>query len=519
MGQIKQLLLLHSQKKGAKTIARLLGMSKTTVKAYIAKFENLTSGQDGKSLQYLMSLENPELEAKFHPGNPAYKDDRYEEFKDQLPYLLAELEKVGVTRRLLWEEYRAQQPAGYRYTQFCYHLQQHRKASRPSMVLQHKPGDKLYIDFSGKKLHYIDRDSGEVVPCYVFVACLPYSDYGFAIAVRSQTTEDFLFALFCCLLFLGGVPMALVPDNMKAAVTKANRYEPTISQALEDFANHHGTTVVPARAAKPQDKALVENQVKLLYTRVYARLRHQRFFDLESLNEAIAQKVKAHNQTRMQQKPYCREERFLANEKQYLLPLPAERFQLKYYHQLTVGKNNHIYLSRDKHYYSVPYQFIGQKVKVIYTRTLVCVYHNGRQVAAHSRQQGEGIYTTTKDHLCSQHQQYLDRSPDYYLQRARQCCTALHELVSKIFQQNRYPEQAYRTCDGLLRLFKTYDTDLFERACQMALDHQMYSYGSVKKILENRMAEFLQEPPVEKALPVHNNLRGKEYYQQLTLKL
>ena len=168
-----------------------------------------------------------------------------------------------------------------------------------------------------------------------------------------------------------------MPDNLKAAIIKAHKYEPSVNQALEDFANHYNTTVTPARARKPKDKALVENQVRLIYTRVYARLRNQTFFDLYSLNQAIAEKIREHNQTRMQQKDYCREEKYLAEEKQLLAPLPVTRFEVKYYKQLKVARNNHIYLTTDKHYYSVHYSHIGSQVMVIYTRSMVYIYANG----------------------------------------------------------------------------------------------------------------------------------------------
>lgn len=316
MSQIKQLLILHSQGKGKKTIARTLSMSKNTVRDYLYKLHKLTDGKGTLSISELISLENPELEAKFHAGNPAYKDDgRYEQFKNRIPYFIKELKRTGVTRHLLWQEYRQVHPGGYSYSQFCFHLQQQMIAARPSMVLSHKPGDKLFIDFAGDKLHYINRQTGELIACEVFVATLPYSDYGFAMAVESQQIPDFLYALEQCLLHLGGVPAALVPDNLKSAVIKANRYEPTLSQALDDFAAHYGTAVIPARVRSPKDKALVENQVKLVYSRVYAKLRNMQFFSINSLNKAIGEKMREHNQTRMQQKPYCREEHFLSDEK------------------------------------------------------------------------------------------------------------------------------------------------------------------------------------------------------------
>ncbi len=289
MSQIKQLILLHAQGKGKKTIARTLSMSRNTVKIYLQKLESLLSDSTTPaSIETLVKLDDPVLEAKFHAGNPAYKKEtgRYDRFKEQLPYFLKELQRKGVTRHLLWQEYKEQYPDGYSYGQFCFHLQQQRIASKPSMVLFHKPADKLFIDFAGKKIYYTDRQTGEGVPCYMFVACLAYSDYGFAMAVPTQTIADFLYALSCCLIFLGGVPASLVPDNFKAAVIRTNRFEPTINRALDDFANYYGTTVIPTRAKKPKDKALVENQVNIFYTRVFARLRNQTFFDLDSLNKA-----------------------------------------------------------------------------------------------------------------------------------------------------------------------------------------------------------------------------------------
>lgn len=218
----------------------------------------------------------------------------------------------------------------------------------------------------------------------------------------------------------------------------------------------------------------------------------------------------------MQQKPYCREELFLAEEQKRLRPLPVERFELKYYNELTVAKNNHIYLSQDKHYYSVPYKLIGRKVKVVYTRTMVYIFCYGKQVAVHIRGFKQGGYTTDKEHLCSQHRHYRDRSPGYYLQQAKKKSPALHRLVSLIFSQDRYPEQLYKTCDGLLSLQRKAEAGPFEKACQIAIEYQNYSYVFVKNILENNMTQ-LQEIIPDKPLPQHKNVRGKTHYQQLEL--
>jgi len=265
-----------------------------------------------------------------------------------------------------------------------------------------------------------------------------------------------------------------------------------------------------------KDKALVENQVKMIYTRVYAKLRNHQFFDLASLNIAIREKIKDHNQTRMQQKPYCREERFLADERHLLGPLPEESFEMKFYRELKVAQNNHIYLTKDKHYYSVPFAYIGSQIKVIYTRSMVRIYAKSMQIAVHIRDYKIGGYTTNKDHLCSHHKHYLDRSPQYYIQIARGKSEPLYQLVQLIFEQQRHPEQLYRTCDGLLSLQRKTDPGIFSKACLMAIEHQNYTYKFVLNILKNKMTEQPEANP-EKPLPNHTNIRGKEYYTQSTI--
>lgn len=515
MNQIKQLLIMHRQDKGKKTIAKVLGMSKNTVKSYLEKLELLLNAKESKTtIEKLLSLDEPHLESVFHAGNPAYKDDkRYEQLQEKMEYILDQLKSKGVTKYLLWEEYRNENPQGYSYSQYCWHIQQYQKTAKSSAVLEHIAADKLYIDFAGKPLYYIDKQTGECIYCQVFVACLPYSDYSFAMAVESQRTQDFIAALRCCLIRLGGVPKALVPDNLKAAVIKSDKYEPVINEVLQDFANHYGTTVIPARAGKPQDKALVENQVKLLYSRVYAKLRHRQFFDLHTLNEAIAEKVQDHNQTRMQKKPWSREEKFLAEERHLLSELPQEDFHIKKYKELKVAPNGHIYLSENKNYYSVPYKHIGQVVKVIYTKNRVHIYSKGEQIAAHLRSYKEAHYTLDENHLASKHKHYRDRSPQYYIQKAGKINSFFKELIEHSFQQEKHPERLYRSCEGLLRLARSTNDELLGKACQIALKHKTYNFYFLKNLIDNKMVD--QDLSIStKPLPKHGNLRGNSYYQQ-----
>ncbi len=513
MSQIKQLLRLRQQGHGKKKIAGILRIGINTVRTYLRKLEGLD-----EDIETLLALEDPVLNARFHAGNPSYKEERYGQLKDDLGHYHKELNRKGVTKQLLWEEYREAHPQGYSHSQFCYHLYQYSKASKPTLPLTHLAGEKLLIDYAGDTIAYIDPDTGEVIDCQVFVASLAYSDYCFAMAVRSQNVNDFIYALSCCLNTLGGVPKALVPDNLKAAVIKPDLYEPRINQALEDFANHYNTTVVPARVRRPQDKAGVEKQVSIIYNRIYARLRKRQFLSLQELNEAFAEKVKQHNQTRKQKLDYCREEKFLAEEKHLLAPLPLHAYEMKQYREYKAGVNNHIYLGQDGHYYSVPYTLIGQQLKVVYTRSKVSIYYNGQCVAMHARCYSRGHYTTVKEHLCSAHQHYISRSPEYYLDMAAKKSGTLRQLFDLLFQQNRYPEQQYRTCDGLLRLQRNNDADKFEKACRVAIDNQCYSYRFVENILKNNMAETEKNSSPE-SLPQHQNIRGKSYFEQTQMKI
>lgn len=506
MSQVKQILQMHKQGIGIKTTARNMGVSKNTVKTYLKKYRS-----SKLSLETLLKMEDHALEKVFHPGNPAYKDNRFDDLKTNLDDYIRELKKVGVTKKLLWEEYRISNPDGYSLSQFAYHLTQHQLAKNPSMVLTHEPGEKLFVDFAGKKLSYIDRATGEVIECQVFVACLPYSDYSFCMAVPSQNINDFIYALKTCLESIGGSPKVLVPDNLKSAIVKSSKYEPTVNKVLDDFANHYNMAVVPARVRKPKDKALVENQVKLIYSRVYAKIRNRDFFSLTELNNAIVHYTGKHNQTRMQNRDYCREEHFLSYEKHLLAELPQTPFEIKYYKEYKLAQNNHIYLGEDKHYYSAPYQYIGKKLKVIYTRTMVRIFYNFNLIAVHQRNCTKGTYSTNKDHLCSTHQYYLNRSPEYYIKTARKLSDIFGQLIELVFAQDRYPEQLYRSCDGLLRLQRNTPADTFNKACQIAIDNQVYSYGFMQNLIKNKMTENVPQQKKE-PLPEHINIRGREYY-------
>ena len=510
MSRIKQLLQLHRQGESNRGIARDLGLDKETVNTYMRKVK-----EHDFNIDELLSLDDPVLEGKFMAGTAAYTEVRFETFKGLIPHFERELKRKHVTRHVLWEEYISTHPDGYRYSQFCHHLRQMLVARKPTGIMEHRPAEKLYVDFAGDTVDYVDRQTGAIRKAQVFVANLPYSDYTFVMAVPSQSTDDFLHALSSCLASLGGCPKILVPDNLKAAVIKADRYESELNRIMEDFANHYGFVVLPARVRKPRDKASVENSIRIIYQRVYAKLRDRTFFSIEEVNEAFREKVREHNQTRMQQKAYSREEKFLAEEKPALSLLPATGFEKKYYTDLRVAANNCIYIGRDKHYYSVPYTCIGQKVTVIYTRTLVQIYCKGQSVALHPRTVGFG-YTTQSEHLCSGQRHYKERSPTYYTQTAEKRSHILGTLVRRIFEQTQTPETVFRRCDGLLSLQRKTDPALFERACQIALDNNILTYSFMQNVIKNKASALhrtTDESHSQTSLPKHINIRGRDYFK------
>ena len=517
MSQIKQLLLLHKQGVSNRNAAKSVGMNKETANKYVRMAE-----EDGLTIDELVSLPDPILDYRFKGGNPAYSDPRFERLRERLDYYRSQLSRPGVTVKLLWEEYHeghALDHECYELTQFRFHLNrllEESGAKSPSTILkdQYAPGEKIFFDYAGDRPEYVDMQTGEVVKCQCFVACLPFSDYCYVECVPSQRAEDFIHAIQQCMKHLGGVPLLWVPDNLKAAVVKCDRYEPKLNKMLEDMANHYGAAVIPARPLHPKDKSQVEGQVRIIYQRIYAPLRNRKFHSLEELNDAFHEQMMKHNRKRMTNVPYSREEQFLAAEKDVLKPLPSEDYEIRCYTELRVQTNGCILLGRDRHWYSVPYQYIGCKVRVIYTRSTVSVYYEGEQIAAHVRDYKMGAYTTLTEHMSSTSAAYRSLSAQTYIDRAARVSPLLEKVITTIFlQRGNLPEETYyKSCEGLLHLQRHTDPVLFNRVCQTAIDMGQYRYGFINDMVKSKCAGIGLEPPVASP-PQHANVRGKEQFQ------
>jgi transposase len=508
MIKLKQIFLLHQNGESYRNIARVVGISKNTVKKYIR-----TAQLKGNLISDLALKEDYELEKLF--AEPALESrDRNLDILTFLPYMEKALKETGVDRWQLWGEYKSQYPDGYAYSQFCYYYRWWQSQKNASGHFEHLPGDKAFMDFTGKKLFIVDRDSGEVIAKEVYICLLGFSGLTYVEALHSQQKEEFIKATENSLHYFGGVPKALVPDNLKSAVTKADKYEAELNESFADFANHYNVAVAPARPAKPRDKPIVENMVRIIYTRIFAPLRNRIFFSLAELNAAIAELLELHNNQKLQKEPLSRREKFAQSEAHMLSPLPVARYHIKHYKKATVMKNCHIQL--EKHYYSVPYRYIGKQVNAVYTISEVHIFLDQQRVAVHPRGLKEFGYTTLADHLSSSHRFVSDWTPEKFINWAERISPDVKAYICYILEQKMYPELAYKSCVGILSMEKKVGAQRLIRAVQRATYYQIYNYKAIKKIIDGGLDILFdqeQAAPVQTSLPFHNNIRGKDHYQ------
>jgi len=509
MTKIRQILRSFTQGKSKVQISEQTGASRNTVKKYIRKFiaEKMT-------FDMLSRLTDTELEVLFGSGEPPDKGERHEQLQRMLPDLEKRFKQKGVTIDMLWQHYLKAHPDGYRHTQFHTHFTVYTGRAKAVMHMDHKAGDKMYIDFAGEKLNITDKETGEVQAVEVFIAILGCSQLTYVEAVATQRRQDFIGACENAMQYFGGVPAAIVPDNLKSAVTKSSKYEPTINEAFADFAEHYGTAVLPARVYRPRDKSLVEGMVKIVYNRIYTQLSSHTYFTLESLNAAIREALEQLNNAPFKGRNYSRRQQFNEVEKETLQPLPVYRYEFKLQHIVTVMKNGHVCLAADKHYYSVPYRFIGKKVKLQYTAAAVEIYYKYEQIASHQRQYRKYHYTTTDEHLASAHRYLSEWTPEKFIEQAKAIDEEVAEYILHVIENKPHPEQAYKSCTGILSLARKVGNTRLTMACRRANNYGVYNYPIIVQILEKKLDALTEEEQQDaQAMPQHQNIRGSDYYQ------
>jgi len=496
--KIREVLRLKADGFSDRQVAHAIGSSRSTVQECVRR-----AREAGLSWPLPEEIDEAALHAQLYRRAVPLSRTPQPEFA----HLHRELSRRGVTRLLLWEEYKAAHPDGWQYSVFC--DQYRRWLARQELVLrqEHLPGDKLFVDYAGQTVPVIDRHTGESRPAQIFVAVLGCSNLTHAEATWRQGAADWLGSHVRALQAVGGVPRAIVPDNLKSGVLRAHRYEPEINPAYQDFAEHYAVAILPARVRKPRDKAKVEAGVLVVERWILARLRHRTFFSLGELNAAIRELVERLNTRAFKKSAGSRRSRFEELERAALRPLPLRPYEFGEWKKAKVHPDYHIEVGRA--YYSVPYALIGERVDVRLTAHGVEVFHHGHIVAAHARASERGQRSTRRGHRPQRHVAIIDRTLEHTLKRAAAIGAATAELIRTQAQRRMHPEETLRSAQGILRLAQDFSPPHLERACERALALKAYSYRAVRTLIQTPAAS-----PAQPALDLaHENVRGAQYFE------
>ena len=488
-------------------IARSLCVSHATVARYIALAEKTgltydkAQDMDNAGLLSFLEKDKAPLQKKSYPV-------------PDLNYIHAELKKKGVTLELLWQEYKSVYPDGYQHTRFCELYSRWREALNPSLYNVYKAGEKMFVDYAGHTVPINDRLTGEIRQAQIFVAVLGASNYTYSEATYDQSLPNWIGSHVRTFEYFGGVCSATIPDNLKAGVSKASRYEPDINPTYHDMAVHYGTVIMPARAGRPKDKAKVEVGVQIVERWILAALRNRTFFSLGELNQAIRELLIRLNERPFKKLEGCRKEWFERIEKPALMRLPEAAYVFAEWKKANVNIDYHIDVKG--HYYSVPYSLITQRkqMDVRYTAKTVEIFLGGNRVASHVRDDTRGRHSTIKEHMPKSHQEYLEWSPSRMINWAQTIGSSVAGVVEVILNTRRYPEQGYRSCLGILRLAKRYSAERLEASCKRAIAIRGYSYKSVESILKNGLDKNPLPEQRPQPIVVHENIRGGDYFTE-----
>jgi transposase len=458
------------------------------------------------------ALSDDELERKLYrepPRSPAKPRPRPDPAQ-----LHIELRRHGVTLRLLHEEYLQAHPDGYGYTQYVAFYNEWAAKLRVVMRQVHKAGEKCFVDYSGKKPTITDPNTGERIEVELFVAVMGASNFTYAEVTATQQSADWIASHVRLVEYLTGVPRAFVPDQLKAGVVTASRFEPAIQRTYEEWSQHYSTTILPARPGKPRDKAKVEGGVLIAQRWILARLRNVTCFSIAELNEQIALLLVDLNSRMMKRYGKSRRALFDELDRPALAPLRSDRFLHGDWSYATVGYDYHVCV--DEHYYSVPYTRVGEYVESRCSAATVEVYLNGERVASHVRSFVRGGTTTLVEHMPASHRKHTEESIVEIEAWAKLIGPCTSALVRAILDERRHPEHGYRSCRGLKSLTGRYTPERIEAACERALVAGARSYRNVESILKNGLDR--QPLPVttssgEAPPPLdHENVRGPDYY-------
>jgi transposase len=506
MRKLKEVLRLHSFGLSQHQIARSCSISQSTVHEYL-------SGAKAAGVQWPLpeDWDDQKIERTLFPQRVDSAVWRKRPEPDWTRIHQDLQTHKDLTLQLVWQEGRESDPEGYGYSRFCDLYRGWLKKLDLVLRQEHRAGEKMFVDYAGATIPIHSPKDGEVQPAAVFVAVLGASSYTFAEATSGQDLRNWIGSHMRAFEFFGGVVEVVVPDNLKSGVTHPSYYEPDLNPTYRDLGEHYGVAIIPARPYRAKDKAKVEVGVQVVQRWIVAALRKQKFFSLEEVNQAIAELLVRLNQRPFRKREGNRAALFTQLDRPALKPLPATRYQFGEWKIVRVNIDYHVEV--DRHYYSVPYALVHQKLDVHVTGETVEVLHRGVRVASHARSYEPAKATTLTEHMPKAHQKYVERTPSRLMEDAQQIGPLTGELVGKILATRRHPEMGYRSCLGILRLAKAYPAERMEAASQRALRARAYNFQSMDSILKNQLDRLpLPGDPPAPTVVNHDNIRGADYF-------
>ncbi len=504
MRHLRHMLRLSRDGISVRDIAERLGIARSTVQENLKRAE-----QAGLSWPLPGELTDEALEGRLfaragvRPGLRRRPEPNWAE-------AIVELKKPGVTLQILWEEYRAIHSNGYGYSRFCELFRSFERRLSPTMRQDHVAGDKVFVDYSGKKIAIVDSGTGEIRHAEIFVAVLGASNFTYAEATWTQTLPDWIGAHGRMFRFFGGVPRLIVPDNLKSGVNRASFYDPEINRSYGMMAAHYGVGILPARPRKPKDKSKVENGVRFAQTCILGRLRHQTFFSLAEANAAISGACDRINDHVVRRLGVSRRHLFETLERPALAPLPGDDYEFAEWRFVRVGTDYHV--EYESFFYSVPHGLIREQVDLRATSRMIEIFHRGQRVAAHQRRYGGRQHGTDPEHMPSSHRRYADWTPERFRRWAASVGPQTEGLITAILARRPHPEQGFRTCLGILRLLRDLEPARADAVSARALQIGAFTYKSIASILANRLAAQPARDLEPTAILEHANLRGPGYF-------
>jgi transposase len=505
MRRIRQVLQMHfGAQASARVIAREVGVGRSTVQDYLRR-----AGLAGLGWPLAADLTDAAIEQLLFPA-PSCKLGARRYAEPDWATLAREMKRPGVSLMILWEEYQAVHPDGYGYSRFCDLYRAFERRLSPTMRQTHVAGHKAFVDYSGKRIPIIDALSGEVRTAEIFVAVLGASNLTYAEASWTQSLPDWIGAHVRMFRFYGAAPRLLVPDNLKSGVNKASFYDPELNRTYGSMATHYSVGVLPARPRKPKDKAAVEAGVRFAQSYILGRLRHVTFFSLAECNAAIAAALERINGREMRRLGVSRRQLFEAIERPVMQPLPEHDYEYAAWHLARVGIDYHVEV--DGFFYSVPHALIREQVDTRATARTIEIFHHGKRVAAHARRYGGPRHGTQPDHMPSAHRRYAEWTPERFQRQARDIGPSTEALILAVLARRPHPEQGFRTCVGVLRLFRGIEAARAEAVSARAIEIGVLSYASVASILKHRLDQKAAPQAADGTPLLHDNIRGSGYF-------